>query len=443
MVQKYTLFIVWLGAWILGPCPQMVCAKSKSSIPDSLQVLRFQVGDVEFDMQRVEGGVFVMGGTREQHRDRISSDLPAHTVALDAYYMGTTEVTQGLWQAVMEGWYVSDEWNTPSQPITDVNWYDCQEFIRRIDSITGMPFRLPTEAEWEFAARGGNKSKGYRFAGSDRVEDVSWVLSNAGFRKHSVGEKKANELGLHDMTGNVSEWCSDWYGMYYLGTEANPQGAKEGELKIVRGSSFDNCQENSYLSRREYYDPLHSMNYCGLRLALSLPNDPSLQPPAEAELEIVKRLKIRNMRVKLRLVAGDVPYYISEQPINYRVWQKVHNQIGDEVWSQVVVDKTDVEWDEFLERCRKLSGEGVGFATEAEVHQAVELGITAQPHLKAKKQKRWEKDTRSIQRHRRTSQKAQKWADLVGVKIKSTADPTLELYSDQAKNPSPRWLVLK
>ena len=323
MKQKYTLFVVWLCAWFWGLCPQMVCAKSKNSIPDSLQVLHFQVGDVEFNMQRVEGGVFVMGGTREQHRERIASDLPVHTVSLDAYYIATTEVTQALWQAVMKGWYVSDEWNTPSQPITDVNWFDCQEFMRRLDSITGMPFRLPTEAEWEFAARGGNKSKGYRFAGSDRVEDVGWSLSNAGFRKHSVGEKKPNELGLYDMTGNVSEWCSDWYGMYYLGTEKNPKGAQEGELKIVRGGSFDNCKENSHLSRREYYAPLQSMNYCGLRLALSLPNEPTLQQIDE-EKEVVKKLKIKNLRIKFRLVPGDTPYYISDAPVNHRIWQKVN-----------------------------------------------------------------------------------------------------------------------
>ena len=442
MKQKYTLFIVWLCAWFGGLCPQMVCAKSKISIPDSLQVLHFQVGDLEFNMQRVEGGVFVMGGTREQHREKIASDLPAHTVSLDAYYIATTEVTQALWQAVMKGWYVSDEWNTPSQPITDVNWYDCQEFIRRLDSITGMPFRLPTEAEWEFAARGGNKSKGCRFAGSDRVEDVGWSLINAGFRKHSVGEKKPNELGLYDMTGNVSEWCSDWYGMYYLGTEKNPKGAQEGELKIVRGGSFDNCKENSHLSRREYYAPLQSMNYCGLRLALSLPNEPTLQQ-IEEEKDVVKKLKIRNLRVKFRLVPGDTPYYISEAPVNYRIWQKVNEQSAEEGWSQVVVDKTSGEWNEFLERCRKWSGEGIDFATEDEVNQAVMMGLTSQPLLKAKKQKRWEKDTRSIQRHRRTASKAQKWADLVGVKIKTTEDPTLQLYTNQAKNPSPRWLVLR
>lgn len=441
MKQKYTLFIVWLCAWFWGLCPQMVCAKSKISIPDSLQVLHFQVGDVEFNMQRVEGGVFVMGGTREQHRERIASDLPAHTVSLDAYYIATTEVTQALWQAVMKGWYVSDEWNTPSQPITDVNWYDCQEFIRRLDSITGMPFRLPTEAEWEFAARGGNESKGYRFAGGNVVNEVSWGLNNAGFRTHSVGCRKANELGLHDMTGNVSEWCSDWYGAYYLGTEPNPQGAKDGEWKVVRGGSFDNCEENSYLSRREYYAPYEAMNYCGLRLALTLPNEPTLQPIEEPA--IVKRLKMNNIRIKFRYVACENPYYISEEAVNQRVWYKIQSLPMEEAWSQVVVDKTDGEWNVFLEECRKLSGELVAFATEEEVNQAVENGVIHMPKLKIEKKKRWEKDTRSIQRHRRRIRNAQKWANLVGVKIKTVDDPILLLYNNQTKTQQPRWLVLR
>ena len=441
MKQKYTLFIVWLCAWFWGLCPQMVCAKSKISIPDSLQVLHFQVGDVEFNMQRVEGGVFVMGGTREQHRERIASDLPAHTVSLDAYYIATTEVTQALWQAVMKGWYVSDEWNTPSQPITDVNWYDCQEFIRLLDSITGMPFRLPTEAEWEFAARGGNESKGYRFAGGSVVNEVSWGLNNAGFRTHSVGCRKSNELGLHDMTGNVSEWCSDWYGAYYLGTEPNPQGAKDGEWKVVRGGSFDNCEENSYLSRREYYAPYEAMNYCGLRLALTLPNEPTLQPIEEPA--IVKKLKMNNIRIKFRYVACENPYYISEEAVNQRVWYKIQSLPMEEAWSQVVVDKTDGEWNVFLEECRKLSGEPVAFATEEEVNQAVENGVTHMPKLKIEKKKRWEKDTRSIQRHRRRIRNAQKWANLVGVKIKTVDDPILLLYNNQTKTQQPRWLVVR
>ena len=441
MLQKIMLYVFCLGVLFFGLSSQHVCAKPNSSIADSLQVLHFQIGEVGFDMQRVDGGVFVMGGTREQHREAIATDLPTHTVSLDAYYIATTEVTQALWKAVMPEWYISSEWNTPTLPITDVNWFDCQEFIRRLDSITGMPFRLPTEAEWEFAARGGNKSKGYRFSGGDMVDEVSWGLSNAGFRTHSVGCRVANELGLYDMTGNVSEWCSDWYGRFYLGTEPNPQGAKEGEWKVVRGGSFDNCKENSYLSRREYYAPYEAMNYCGLRLALTLPNDPMLQLIDEPS--IVKKLKIKNLRVKLRYVSSEEPYYISEEPVNQRIWQKVHGLPLNEAWSQVVVDKSDMEWNEFLEQCRKISQEAVVFATEEEVNHAIAMDITQMPEIKQKKQRRWEKDMRSIQRHRKTASKAQKWADLIGVEIKTTDDPILQVYNNQDKRASPRWLVLR
>ena len=440
-MRKYSLCILSLCAWqwVIG----MSCAygSAKITIPDSLQLLHFEVNGVEFDMQRVEGGVFVMGGTREQHRENIASDLPAHTVSLDAYYIASTEVTQALWNAVMPEWFVSSEWNTPTLPITDVNWYDCQEFIHRLDSITGMPFRLPTEAEWEFAARGGNESKGYRFAGGNVVNEVSWGLNNAGFRTHSVGCRKANELGLHDMTGNVSEWCSDWYGRYYLGTEPNPKGAMEGTLKVVRGGSFDNCEDNSYLSRREYYNPEQTMNYCGLRLALTLPDEPTLQPIEEPAM--VKKLKMNNIRVKFRYVACENPYYISEEAVNQRVWYKIQSLPLEEAWSQVVVDKTDGEWNVFLEECRKLSGEPVAFATEEEVNQAVENGVTYIPKLKIEKKKRWEQDTRSIQRHRKTVSKAQKWADLVGAKIRTVDDPILQLYNNQTKNQQPRWLVVR
>ena len=440
MIKTYNSFIIFLGAWF-GLSPLHLYAKPKNNIPDSLQVLRIKVGEVAFDMQRVEGGLFIMGGTPEQHNEVISTDLPTHTVSLHTYYIGTTEVTQDLWQAIMPEWYISDEWNIPNQPITDVNWYDCQEFIHRLDSITGLPFRLLTEAEWEFAARGGNVSRGYRFAGGNKIEDVSWGLSNAGFRKHNVGERKPNELGLYDMTGNVSEWCSDWYGMYHLGTEPNPQGATEGELKVVRGGSFDNCKDNSYLSRREYYNPNEAMNYCGFRLALTLPNEQSKQVAKEPK--ITKKLKINNLRIRFRLVAGETPFYISEEPINQRIWQKVNGLPLDEAWSKVVVDKTNNEWNEFLERCRRMSGNEICFAKEVEVNQAIMMGVTQEPKLNAKRQKRWEKDTQSIQRHRRRAEKAQKWADLVGVKIKTIDDPTLQIYTNQDKDPNPRWLVIR
>ena len=441
MQPKRRLLIVLLSVIGLLMNAQAVYGKTRNSKPVSLQVLHFQVGEVVFDMQRVEGGVFIMGGTKEQHHEAIASDLPTHTVILDTYYIGTTEVTQGLWKAVMPEWYISDEWNTPSMPITDVNWFDCQEFIRRLDSITGMSFRLPTEAEWEFAARGGNKSKGYRFSGGNIADSVSWGLNNSGFRTHSVGKRHANELGLYDMTGNVSEWCSDWYERYQIGTGPNPQGAKEGAWKVVRGGSFDNCQDNSHVSRREYYSPEAAMNYCGLRLALTLPKEPTEQ--VEEKQEMVKRLKTNNIRIQLLYVTGEKPYYISEEAVNKRIWHKVLGLNMDEDWSQAVVDKTDSEWNAFLEEIRKQSRKAVDFATEEEVNQAVAEGVTHKPKEKKQKQKHWEKNTRSIQRHRRNAAKAQKWADLVGVKIKTTEDPVLQQYTDKEKKSAPRWLVVR
>ena len=435
-MHKYTLLyiLMWLGV-------ANVYAKPKNMIPDSLQVLHFEVNGVLFDMQRVEGGVFMMGGTREQHRESISTDLPVHTIALDAYYMGRTEVTQALWKAVMPEWVFVEDMNLPNFPMCYVSWYDCQEFVRRLDSITGLPFRLPTEAEWEFAARGGNKSLGYRFAGSNSTEQVSWGLSNAGFRRHEVGRKLPNELGLYDMTGNVSEWCADWYGPYYIGTEPNPLGAQDGKNKVYRGSSFDNCKENSYISHRYSTDPLESNSYCGLRLALTLPDEPTLQVKDEPEL--VKKLKIKNLRVKLIYVAAEEPYYISEEPVSWRVWNKVMNLPNDLSWSQAVVDKTNNEWNEFLDKCRRQSHEPLVLASEEEVQWAIEAGITQEPMIKKGKQRRWEKDTRSIQRRRRGAKKAQKWADLIGVQIKTTDDPTLQLYSPEKQTNQPRWLVIR
>lgn len=297
-MQKYILYILLLSCCLLENVP--IHAKSKYEIPDSLQVLRFEVNGVQFDMKRVEGGVFIMGGTSEQHREPISTDLPTHAVALNAYYIGNTEVTEALWLAVMPEWKIS-AWSSPNQPITDVSWYDCQVFIHRLDSITGLPFRLPTEAEWEYAARGGNRSLRFRFAGSDILDSVSWSYQNAGFRKHRVATRWANELALYDMTGNVGEWCSDWFGAYHLGTEPNPRGPQEGEWKVVRGGSFDNCEANLYLSRRAYLDPNEATNYCGLRLALTLPNEPTLQ--VEEEPILARKLKLKNTQVKLVYVA--------------------------------------------------------------------------------------------------------------------------------------------
>lgn len=435
-MQKYILLYTLIGWLMVGINP--VLAKS-NFIHDSLQILRFEVNGIPFSMQRVEGGVFVMGGTREQHREAISTDLPAHTVALNAYYIGHTEVTQALWQTVMQEEPITHEGYNPNLPVTNISWYDCQRFIHRLDSITNMPFRLPTEAEWEFAARGGNNSQEYRFAGSFTADSVAWILSNAGFRKHTVGEKIPNELGLYDMTGNVSEWCEDWYAPYQLGTDPNPRGPINGTDKIIRGSSFDNCEANCHISHRYLQSPIQATNYCGLRLALTLPNEPTLQLIEEPT--IVKKVKIKNIKIKLQYVATDTPYYISEEPITKRLWNKVMNT--NETEADIIVDKTNNEWYKFLERCRKISHEPLSFASELEIEQAVETEIILLPKTKKAKQRHWEKDIHSIQKHRKNAKKAQKWADLIGVQIKTTDDPTLLLYTTPEKNNQPRWLVIR
>ena len=154
-------------------------------------------------------------------------------------------------------------------------------------------------------------------------------------------------------------------------------------------------------------------------------------------------MKIRNLRIKLLYVPAEQPYYISEEPITWRIWKKITNEELTEKWSQPVVDKTDNEWNQWLEKCRKLSHEPIVFATSNEIDTAIVHNIIEKPRIKAKKQRHWEKDTRSIQRHRKNTQKAQKWADLIGVQLKTTEDPTLQLYTKEEQYNQPRWLVIR
>ena len=218
-----------------------LAAKKRQPVPDSLQTLTFEVNGVPIQMQRVEGGSFVMGATPDQHDPDTYTDKPAHLVFLSPYYMATTEVTNRLWRAVMSEKEMLELSGYPEHPVSFVSWHEAQRFVRRLDSITGMPFRLPTEAEWEFAARGGAKSKHYRFAGGDVPDSIGWLYSVAGNWTHPVARKQPNELGLYDMTGNVAEWCSDWYSETYYQTRRvfnNLKGPETGEKKAVRGNSF-------------------------------------------------------------------------------------------------------------------------------------------------------------------------------------------------------------
>lgn len=225
----------------------------------------FTVNGVQFTMVAVKGGTFTMGATSEQGSDAWEDEKPAHEVTLSDYYIGQTEVTQALWEAVM-GSNPSDS-RGDNLPVEQVSWNDCQEFIRKLNQLTGKQFHLPTEAEWEYAARGGRKSRGYKYAGDNDIGAVAWYDDNSGYKTHPVATKQANELGIYDMSGNVSEWCSDWYGDYQLSSRSNPQGPSSGFGRVSRGGSYHNDAGNCRVSDRFRDTPDFRLNYLGLRLS--------------------------------------------------------------------------------------------------------------------------------------------------------------------------------
>ena len=196
----------------------------------------FTVNGVSFTMIAVKGGTFTMGATSEQGSDAYSDERPTHQVTLSDYYIGETEVMQELWKAVMGS--NPSYFSGTNLPVECVSWNDCQTFITKLNQLTGKNFRLPTEAEWEYAARGGQKSKGYKYAGSNALSDVAWYWDNSSSKTHPVKQKQANELGLYDMSGNVWEWCQDWYGNYGSAAQTNPTGPSSGSYRVCRGGGW-------------------------------------------------------------------------------------------------------------------------------------------------------------------------------------------------------------
>lgn len=213
----------------------------------------------------VEGGNFDMGCTPEQ-QPCDSEEKPAHSVRLNSYFIGQHEVTQAQWRALM-GDNPSSFAGCDQCPVEQVSWNDVQEFLQRLNARTGQRYRLPTEAEWEFAARGGNKRQGYQFAGSSSLAAVGWYSENAGGKTHPVGEKLANELGLYDMSGNVWEWCQDWYGTYPSSAQTNPAGPGTGTLRVYRGGSWVYDPQNCRVSNRLGGSPTDRYGVVGFRLA--------------------------------------------------------------------------------------------------------------------------------------------------------------------------------
>ena len=222
--------------------------------------------DISFKMVYVEGGTFQMGSNDSEAK---VWEKPVHSVTLSDYYIGETEVTQELWEAVMGS--NSSDFKDSTNPVENVSWDDCQEFVKRLNELTGKAFRLPTEAEWEYAARGGNKSKGYKYSGSNTIGDVAWYTSNSSVMTHPVGTKSPNELGLYDMTGNVWEWCSDWYGEEYYSSSPsnNPTGPTSGPSRVYRGGSWFSSAQSCRVANRSDYDPGNRGSNLGFRLVCS------------------------------------------------------------------------------------------------------------------------------------------------------------------------------
>lgn len=227
---------------------------------------QFKVGKVAFRLKPVEGGDFIMGASQSRGDDCESDELPGHKVLIQSFYMGQFEVTQELWEEIMGD--NPSLFNGENLPVENVSWDNCQTFIKRLNERTGAKFRLPTEAEWEYAARGGKKSKGYKYSGGNDLSAVAWYKSNSSGTTHAVGQKTANELGLYDMSGNVWEWCQDWYGKYNSLVKLNPEGVSSGNYRVHRGGSWLMTELYCPVSFRYCDAPDCTYSQLGFRLCL-------------------------------------------------------------------------------------------------------------------------------------------------------------------------------
>ncbi|MCB0804175.1 MAG: formylglycine-generating enzyme family protein [Bacteroidales bacterium] len=245
----------------------------KAYLPsDSLTLKKKEVDPFVFEMVLVEGGSFYMGCTNEQV-DCNSNEKPAHKVKLYDYYIGKYEITQRQWQAVMDENKYSDCLDCP---VTNVSWRDIRIFLKKLKKITGVRYRLPTEAEWEYAARGRNMlaeidtlNYVYLFSGSNTIENVAWYSENAGISTHPVGQKEPNQLGIYDMTGNAWEWCSDWYDSEYYERSPviYPRGGRSGQHRVLRGGGRDSSAWICRISFRGHEIPEFRNEKTGFRLA--------------------------------------------------------------------------------------------------------------------------------------------------------------------------------
>jgi len=240
---------------------------SQAGNPSGNAVSRTPTNDLSIAMIYVQGGTFTMGCTQEQGDDCYDWEKPAHQVTLSSFYIGKYEVTQAEWKSVMAT--NPSNFKGDNLPVENVSWNDVQEFIRKLNAQTGKQYRLPTEAEWEYACRGGMQSAHYKYSGSNTAGNVAWYSENSSNTTHPVGTKSPNELGIYDMSGNVWEWCSDWYGNYSASDQMNPQGPSSGSNRVFRGGGWDGDAGYCRVSDRNGGAPGSRYNDLGFRLACS------------------------------------------------------------------------------------------------------------------------------------------------------------------------------
>jgi formylglycine-generating enzyme required for sulfatase activity len=256
MLKNLIRFILLTSLFLVAV---IALPQDKTSVPSNYIETACRIN---MQMVFVKGGTFKMGSN-----DGAGDEKPVHQVKLNDFCIGKYEVTQRQWQYVM-GKNPSFFKDCEDCPVEQVSWYDVQQFIRKLNRKSGRNYRLPTEAEWEYAARGGSKSRGYVFSGSDTLGNVAWYNDNSGSKTHLVGQKHPDELGLNDMSGNVMEWCSDWYGHYSPASQVNPKGPREGDYKVYRGGGWGYVPRSCRPSARDRSSPSsHSFNL-GFRLAI-------------------------------------------------------------------------------------------------------------------------------------------------------------------------------
>ena len=231
---------------------------------------------INMKMIWVEGGDFLMGCTSEQGGDCGSAEQNVRRVTVDGFYIGMLEVTQSQWEKVVgtsiyqqktKANYSNTYGVGPDYPMYYVSWDEAMEFCRLLSNKTGRTYTLPTEAQWEYAARGGNKNEGAKYAGSNMIDAVAWYTDNSGSSTHIVGSKRANALGIYDMSGNVWEWCKDWYASSYVSYDTNnPVGPSSGSGRVARGGSWDSTASGCRVAYRSYNSPGGRSNTLGFRV---------------------------------------------------------------------------------------------------------------------------------------------------------------------------------